>query len=473
MNMKLLEKICNRIELSLIVIWECLLIFRMINLYSLLPSKLDTIIFSLISILGIIILTKNSIEWIYKRRKYDVFLIIFILAALISSVFFGSGIIIGNMKIIFWQILLIFVIYENGKTGKYFSIIENILIHAWFILVLISIVLFFSKISMTIPLSKLYYGIRFGFVENRLFGVFVDPNYAATISVVVVLISLSMFKKGKNVPTKIFLLANTILQLLYISLSGSRTALVEIIVAVFFGIFFILLKGKHKIKNIIKSIGVSLISVLVIVVIINLTQTLSLKIVNSYNTPIGIQNYITAINNPSESNKKNNIVVENDKSIDLERKDVKNNNDISNNRFRLWKSAFEIFKETPVLGTSPRGLIPFAQRELPETLIGKNGQSPHNFFFYSLASIGLLGTIPLVLFFLYNITRTIINLWGAHNIYNYDFLIRVLVTLILLISGSLLPDLIFFNKLGAFLFWLYFGNIVSQNKRIKLARNRR
>lgn len=468
MNIELCKKMCNKIEILLIVLWECLLIIRTVSIYSLLPSKLDTILFSIISLLGMVVLVKNSIEWIYRKRKYDIFLIVFIIAALISSIHFGSGIIIGNIKIIFWQTLLIFVIYENGKLGKHFSVVQKILTYVWFALIFISLALFFAKISITIPLPKLYYGIRFGFVENRLFGLFVDPNYAATISVVVVLISLSFIRKTSNLTKRIFLIVNIIFQIFYIALSGSRTALVEIVVCIIVGVFFVIIQKNKQITTIIKGIALSAISVVVVVFIINVTQTLSLKIVNAYSTPKVIQNYVVDVNSKHED-KNDNIVVEDEKHINLTRNDVENNSDISNNRFGLWKSAFEIFKETPIFGTSPRGLIPFAQKNLPDTLIGKNGQSPHNFFFYSLAAIGLLGTIPLSLFLIFNMIRTIINLWKSKYFYTSNFLSTVLITLTLLISGSLLPDLIFFNKLGSFLFWMYLGRVVNQNKKIEFA----
>ncbi|OTO76647.1 O-antigen ligase family protein [Enterococcus sp. 12E11_DIV0728] len=139
---------------------------------------------------------------------------------------------------------------------------------------------------------------------------------------------------------------------------------------------------RDRLITIVKGIVLSTISVVVVISIISVTQNLSLKIANAYSTPQIIQNYVADVNS-KRVNKNDKIVIDDKKNINLNRKDVENNSDISNNRFNLWKSAFEIFKETPIFGTSPRGLIPFAQKNMPDTLIGKNGQSPHNFFFYS------------------------------------------------------------------------------------------
>ncbi|WP_284943231.1 O-antigen ligase family protein, partial [Enterococcus faecalis] len=51
--------------------------------------------------------------------------------------------------------------------------------------------------------------------------------------------------------------------------------------------------------------------------------------------------------------------------ISLDRKDVVDNSDISNMRFSIWKSSVEIFKTSPIYGTSPRNLLSYAHDKLP------------------------------------------------------------------------------------------------------------
>ena len=58
-------------------------------------------------------------------------------------------------------------------------------------------------------------------------------------------------------------------------------------------------------------------------------------------------------------------------SISLKRDDVVNKDDVSNNRFALWKSSFEIFQSSPLVGSSPRNLVNYAQKEL--VLVNKIG----------------------------------------------------------------------------------------------------
>ncbi len=73
---------------------------------------------------------------------------------------------------------------------------------------------------------KIYNGLRIGFLKNRLYGVFADPNFAATISVVSMILSsvITFFQTTFEKKWKWLLIMNTLIQWIYITLSGSRTA---------------------------------------------------------------------------------------------------------------------------------------------------------------------------------------------------------------------------------------------------------
>ena len=66
--------------------------------------------------------------------------------------------------------------------------------------------------------------------------------------------------------------------------------------------------------------------------------------------------------------------------ISLDRKDVVDNSDISNMRFSIWKSSVEIFKTSPIYGTSPRNLLSYAHDKLPNTFISQKSIVVHNTF---------------------------------------------------------------------------------------------
>ena len=40
-------------------------------------------------------------------------------------------------------------------------------------------------------------------------------------------------------------------------------------------------------------------------------------------------------------------------------------------RFSIWKSSVEIFKTSPIYGTSPRNLLSYAHDKLPNTFISQ------------------------------------------------------------------------------------------------------
>lgn len=432
---KLNGKFIKNLEIVFLISWEILLIIRMISVYSLLPYNLDTLLFTIISFFGIILLLKNLIQWVKHERSINLYLFLFLCASLMSTFINGPSNILGNFKILIWQSLYCLVVFEIGKENrkKVFSIFSSILKVSWFILIFISIIMFFLKFSFVAPLEKLYYGLRIGFVENRLFGVFVEPNLAATVSFVVVLLSLSTIKKNETTISRIFPIVNIIFQIIFISLSGSRTVLIEIIACTFIGCFFLTIKRSKQMTSIMKGICTSLILTATFLFGLSVIQKACITIANQYEVP--------SITSSFDKKKLNDNKV--DKAVSLDRKDVEDNSDISNSRFKLWGSAYEIFKDTPIFGTSPRGLVPYAQKNLPHTWIAHKGQTPHNMFFYSLASIGLLGTIPLFLFLLLSIFRTLKNLWNAIEINYSQYLTDALIVLAVLISGLLAPDLIF------------------------------
>ena len=132
---------------------------------------------------------------------------------------------------------------------------------------------------------------------------------------------------------------------------------------------------------------------------------------------------------------------------------------MSNNRFALWKSSFEIFQSSPLVGSSPRNLVNYAQKELPNTFIARKKQTSHNFIFYLLATTGLLGTIPLLVFLGIKIWNTLRQLF-MRTIKDYDsYVLNTMAVLAILISAMFLTELVLVNKIGSFIFWLYLGGI--------------
>ncbi|MFD1900349.1 hypothetical protein GQR36_10655 [Enterococcus termitis] len=63
-----------------------MLIVRMISTYSLIPSKVDSFIFAIISLVGGLLFIRNGLDWVKKREKPSILLLLFTLALIVTSV---------------------------------------------------------------------------------------------------------------------------------------------------------------------------------------------------------------------------------------------------------------------------------------------------------------------------------------------------------------------------------------------------
>ena len=102
------------------------LVIRAVNIYSLLPPTFDSIFFKLIGIIGVVLLLIDFImKFTQKKLTYNVFLILYILVLILTSLLhrqYGLG---ENLKTIMWATLQYFVIYqfafENPKKQSFFN----------------------------------------------------------------------------------------------------------------------------------------------------------------------------------------------------------------------------------------------------------------------------------------------------------------------------------------------------------------
>lgn len=469
-----LNKISNVMQVPLIVIFELVLIARMISLYYLINPKFDSLISWGLVILSVVCFFNFFIQRI-KNKNWsimDLLLLLFIIVLLITTFINREHGFFENAKLIMWQGIYFFVIFDIGKlkNKKILYMFEAILVGVWFILVGVSLLMFISKFGYTFQFQKLYYGIRLGLIQNRLYGVFVDPNYASTISIITILSSMHLLHNFKKVLVKIFLVLNIVFQFSYIVLSGSRSAEVQMIVVILTGIFF-LLYDKNRKKNLLKKIIIpiilSIISCMILFAGIQFVKV-SWTWVANHNSSYKISEKIISEN--KKEHKKNKQIHE-DGKVTLARNDVSDNDDISNSRFSLWKSSFEIFEKNPIFGASPKNLFEVAREQLPETYIAKHKQTSHNFFFYLLATTGISGTLIFMIFLLINMKRTLYQLLFQHSVQYEDFLINTEIVLTVLISACLVTDMILMNRLAAFTFWFILGyiqnNKSNQEKALK------
>ncbi|MFV0559124.1 MAG: O-antigen ligase family protein [Enterococcus sp.] len=458
MNLTKIHSYSERSKNPFLLVFGITLIIRIVNYYSLIPSKFDTLLFTGITVWAFIITMMDILTRNFKLDKTDYLLVVFLGAILISTFVNGPTGVVDNIKLLIWQFIYLFAVFRIGKDASHrtiFPLFEKILIGCWNLLVLISLGMFVVNYSYVESFDKFYNGFRAGFVENRLYGMFADPNFASATSVAIIFLALKMFLSKKNKFTSVYSILTIVLQTLYVILSGSRTSEIALFTCAFFVAFFMMY---HRLSK------TMLVKLLFSFLCALLVSGLTLGVLEAGKNVAPKVATITARHVPGRV--KQDPETKTKEEISLRRADVADKDDVSNNRFALWKSSFEIFESSPIVGSSPRNIFEYAEENLPTTFIATKKQTSHNFVFYLLATTGLLGTVPFLVFLIIKIWQTLKRLF-TENVVSYDvFLLDTMVVLAILISALFLTELVLVNKIGSFIFWLYLGGI-STPKLIK------
>ncbi len=177
---------------------------------------------------------------------------------------------------------------------------------------------------------------------------------------------------------------NAVLQFVYIVFSDSRTGRLCLMTSFLVFVFTRLLysnnikKIKIAWKRTVSVVAITIVAVTVVAVL-----------------PVGIKyTYNVAISSISSSAPEEKPDDTNDLKLD---RSQDYSEDITNRRSSIWKSGFEIFKTTPVYGTSYRCIVAYAKDHTPNTYILTNDymvfSSMHNLYMDILVGQGVIGLL--------------------------------------------------------------------------------
>lgn len=248
-----------------------------------------------------------------------------------------------------------------------------------------------------------------GFVGRRLYGMFIDPNAGATCAAVSALFLAYAMRLFRRVWQRVLLGVGIALNLFYTALSDSRTGMVVLLVISFIYTFLYLM---HIWKQRRLAPLMAITSALVIGLGCFCSPTLIKK---GYNASVSAWTIAQAEKESTE----NDPLTEEEKQALINsmtvHRDYDLSGDISNRRFSIWQSGFEIFLKRPLVGTTYTGFTEFAHKHLPETYIVNNDYMDMNTFdneiINTMVAGGILNLIPLLVFafgiFLFLIRRII------------------------------------------------------------------
>lgn len=447
-NYKILRKIY-------IVVFIVAVLARVLLPIALYESQiLNTLVFSFTAIFGAgVICCDFFSRRIFLRAPNVVWLVFFLIVCLISSIINIKYGVLGNIRNLIWLAISFFLLYPVDcertcdDVKKEIKFVSNILIAVWFVACLVSLSMFLLQIGFYVDIYPDSFA-RLGFIEGRLFGIFEDPNYAAIVAAIVIIFSIFNMKHTRKSYLKAFYVFNILINFCYVVLSGSRTAEVSAIITTFLFAYFVFFrkfeeKKMHSLlKQVILVFSSLLCSVALIFGFVVVRRTLSYLpgfFVPRFETTSAVEQRTR-------------------KQVDTTREDVNNSADVSNCRFKIWASAFELFKSKPFFGTSPRNMRDYAKAEFPNGFIAQRSYAVHNAYLDVLTSTGIIGLLMLAIFFVKYLILVFKFLFLDLKSKNYYMvLFSFSIVVLVAVSAFFLSEIVFVNTIGVLVFWLNLG----------------
>ena len=405
------------------------------------------------TLLGILLATYNLvIKKVYLKIKIIEYLLLFFAFNIITSILvisYGYSTNIKNALIFYIYFLTVFPIFtgitreEGKKIYDYFFYTVTVLNTFG---VLVSLIQFVLLKGYRVHDYKGLY-IRQGFVESRLFGILASPNYLSLISLIVIIFLVLKVCSFEKVYRYISIVA-IVLNFIYIVLSGSRTAFIcMMIAAVIYSIVMFYQKG--NVKSLLK-VALAIVVVLFSYKAVNFTSEQYLK----YNKER------LEVQDKKLENKDNNL--------SLERTDTSEEN-ISNNRFAIWKSTASFVPKKPIFGYSGGNWYEIGKKTNPDEYIIKEHYLTHNGYLEILFYNGLAGFISMGIFVLSFFISMVKRIFRdkKEDLVNKDLLSMIMILMVILVSNLFLSSTFYgISLLGIILFLMagYFYSIVSTDK---------
>lgn len=286
---------------------------------------------------------------LFKSYK-SILLVLFIGSYFITTLLNHQDMLYMGVKHIIYSGILLFVLYAQDynkseeKYKKYLKQLNNIIIIIALTASAISFVLYIMNYSFVIESGE--ESIRQGFLENRLFGVYTSPNTGALMSIISMLLSLMNYylyekRTGK---LKILYIANTVMQIVYYSLTLSRGGSVTFIILALLVDLILVFPEFKKHFNSVMSVALC--------ALVMISSVLAIKYIPSIlRTGLSyVPAYVQRLREPPKGTDK-----ENEEKIDFVR--IEAGDDTSNGRTDIWKAGLTAWKEAPLFGLADMKIV--------------------------------------------------------------------------------------------------------------------
>ena len=301
------------------------------------------------TIYGLMIFFDSPKNFIFDN-KYE---IIFIIICIVSSLVNYSYMNIYSYVKTLMMCLMFFILMTHTKEQTKETLKNEMDIIFYAIIVFSFFITGASLIRTIITEPNNLVNSLFG--ERYLGGYYENSNQSASWAFFSLILGLIYFKKNKN-----FFTINSIIQLIMIIISGSRSVYIGLFTSLiaYFLYYSLVIKGKNKKKISIVIFSVSIIALIFLIII----TLLRFKWVFNKMDQINFEEFLDIL---------------------------------SSYRYFMWKEAFIIFINKPLLGVGVGNIYQATHRFFgPESIFTKlNMEDPHNIFISLLAYTGILGFI--------------------------------------------------------------------------------
>ncbi len=393
----------------------CVLIYAVgrQNLPALQPFLMSDIL-NILSILGAGALFLWDILFFRNvlKTKY-IWILVGIFAITITSSLFNTQYgLVDNIKAAANMFIQFFVLYAVGnrmtkeRVNRDVKVIGNVLGAFWMIAVIISVGMYFLDIYYQQTnyiwgdptlVHQGFVRVDDGAVVMRLWGVFVDPNFAAAMSIIVICLCVYLLHKTAKKWVKALHIVNILFQSLYVVLSNSRMGLIILLLVAFVGCWYVSVISIRKCR--IKAIATKRLLREAVAICLSVVFALACytgvtlsKNVLPY-AQYGISHLVFGSSQDSGD-----ADAPEDEIADLDREDISSKDDISNGRLAMWGEGFKVLKKNPVIGVGPRSYHKIATEIDPSLSISE--RSIHNSFMELLMGNGIIGFLLMLAFFL-------------------------------------------------------------------------
>lgn len=390
----------------------------------------------------------------YRKMKYFWIYILFIAVAAISSAINYRYGVISNLHTLGWLTV------QMGLFTTMGHLFTKELYHKWltlFFSISGGIWGFASAVSLYqyifIKGYRIFMNgrlIRQSFYDNRLFGVFIDPNLGAFVAFLVMWgMFYLLYSRHKNQDCRsgiryravsVLCILNCVIQLLYIILSGSRSTEICIIASLSFALIYALVWYYKNKKSF--ALPIRIISYLAVPFLCAFLILGSFSLFK--NNVTGLAKQIA----PEEHQQEDEFV----------RTDT--GSDGSTNRLDIWKGYLYLWKDKPIFGLSPRNAWTYADQEHPDSYIAERHYDVHNAYIAVFAGMGLVGFAVLILMMFFILKTLKPRLFDTEKM-SLQYFIALQLILNIAVFICFYPGIFFTNGIDTVLFWPALGFVMQ------------